>query len=108
MHKGSPTQFSVNSQIIVNAPLFQKFNPNYSRPNVTEPEDTDNAYDLSFQTSCVEIETELANLVQSYNKALADIKEEDFLICCLTVLGFSFMDKTQGKILPFALCQQLR
>jgi len=108
MHKGSPIQFSVNSRIMVDAPLFQKFNPNYSRPNVTEPEDTDNACDLSFWTSRVEIETEPANLVQSYNKAPAEMKEEDFLICCPTVLGFSFMDKTWGEILPLALCWQLR
>jgi hypothetical protein len=92
MHKGDPIQFSVNSRIMVDASLFQKLNPNYTRPDVTEPEDTE-AFDLSFWTSRG-VESEPTNLIQSYDKGPAEMKEDDFLICCPTVLGFSFIDKT--------------
>lgn len=105
MHKGDLIQFSINSQIMIDASLFQKTNPNYSRPDVTKLEDIDKAFDLSYQTSCVTEfkELEPANLIRSYEKGLAEMKEDDFLICCPTVLGFSFNDKIWGEILPLCI-----
>jgi hypothetical protein len=38
-------------------------------------------------------ELKLANLIQSYEKGLVEMKEDDFLICYPTMLGFSFNDK---------------
>jgi hypothetical protein len=105
MHKGDPIQFSVNSRIMIDASLFQKTNPNYSRPDVTKPEDTDKAFDLTYWSSRVTEfeELEPASLIRSYEKGPAEMKEDDFLICCPTVLGFSFNDKIWGEILPLCI-----
>jgi hypothetical protein len=41
MHKGDAVRFPVNGRIIVDAAFFWKANPNYSRPPVTKPENSD-------------------------------------------------------------------
>ena len=107
MHKGNPVKFPVNSRIMIDAALFRELNPSYSRPRVTESEDTEGSIDLSYWTDRgYEIEpAEPADQIQSYDKGLGEMKEDDFLICCPTVLGFSFNNKIWGEILP--LCSVL-
>jgi hypothetical protein len=37
MEKGRPKAISVNGKIMVDAELFQKMNPNYTRPSINIP-----------------------------------------------------------------------
>ncbi len=68
-------------------------NPNYSRPrtdlDVTRPNRSGQppppAYGLS------------RHVVKSDGVEPAELAEDDLLICCLTVLGFSFGEKKWGE-----------
>ncbi len=93
--------FSVNSQIMINTTFFWKVNPNYSRLYITELVDSEMelALDRDFIFRQVE---EPADEIQS-SKGLADIKKNDLLICCPTVLGFSLNDKIWGEILLYVV-----
>lgn len=93
MHEEDAVRFPVSSRIMVDAAFFRKANPNYSRPPVTEPENSDwDLGGLSLWTFS-ESESESADQIQSYNKGLADMTENDLLICCPIVLGFTVNDK---------------
>jgi len=39
MEKGPPNAISANGKIMVNAELFQKINPNYTRPSINIPQE---------------------------------------------------------------------
>jgi hypothetical protein len=101
MEEGEAARFSVSGRIMVDAAFFRKVNPTYSRPPVIEPENSDSG--ISFWISDESV-SEPADQIQSYDKALADMTENDLLICCPTVLGFSLSDKTWGEILLYVVC----
>jgi hypothetical protein len=97
IYDGDAIRFPINGRIMIDATFFQKVNPNYSRPRITEPAEPEMklATDGDFIFCQVE---EPADEIQS-SKGLADITENDLLICCPTVLGFSLNDKIWGEIL---------
>ena len=104
MEEGEPSRFSVNGRIMVDAAFFRKVNPNYSRPPVIEPENSDSGISYWTFGEFGEPESEPADQIQSYAKGLADMTENDLLICCPTVLGFSLNDKIWGEILLRVVC----
>jgi hypothetical protein len=104
MREGDAVRFPVNGRIMVDAAFFRKANPNYSRLPVTEPENSDWEFIGLSAWTPDESESELADRIQSYDKRLADMTENNLLICCLTVLGFSLSDKIWGEILLCVVC----
>jgi hypothetical protein len=104
MRKGDVIQFSVDSRIMIDAAFFWKVNPNYSKPRITDPVESElELSGLEFAEDGIFIfgqpESEPADQIQSCGKELARMNEDDLLICCPTVLGFSLNDKIWGEIL---------
>ena len=99
MHDGDTVRFPVNSRIMIDAAFFQKVNPNYSRLRITERAGLkiNAAIDGYFTFS--QSGSDLDDPIQSYGKGLEEMTEDDLLICCPTVLGFSLNDKRWGEIL---------
>lgn len=105
MDKGNPVELPVDGRIMVDAELFQKINPNYSRLKITKPADSTplNIWDLvEFIGGDEQGGSEAASQVTNPVIETAGMAEEDFLICCPTVLGFSFEDKKWGKFQSFS------
>ncbi|KAG9228673.1 hypothetical protein BJ875DRAFT_388912 [Amylocarpus encephaloides] len=86
MHRGDPVRVSVNSRMMIDADFFWKMNPNYSRPRADTV--TPNS-GLSPPPGY----WPFGSQVKSDGVEPYDLKEDDFLICCPTVLGFSFDEK---------------
>ncbi|KAF8540209.1 P-loop containing nucleoside triphosphate hydrolase protein [Trichophaea hybrida] len=88
MHKGDAVRFSVDSRVMIDANFFWKMNPNYSRPRTdlarTRPEGGSGPPPGGPPGR---------DQVKSDDVEPADLTEDDFLICCPTVPGFSFGGK---------------
>lgn len=104
MEDGSPVQKSINSRVMIDAAFFQEINPNSdSRPHVTEPagmewvKGSSGGWHLSSESSS----GLPSRQIKSTGIELVELKDDELLICCPTVLGFSFYDKLWGKILSF-------
>ena len=99
MHRGEPARFSVDSRVMIDADFFWKMNPNYSRPRTnlarTRPE---NSLSVVYVGGPPPLPS--GRLPRDYVKSddieLEDLREDDFLVCCPIVLGFSFGDKLWG------------
>lgn len=98
MDKGQPVEFNVDGRVMIDAEYFQKINPNYSRRKITGPADG-LRFDLWDAVLYDDNDDESSSEV-SGPAARRDVEmtEGDFLICCPTVLGFSFADKRWGKL----------
>jgi len=87
---------------MVDAAFFRKMNPNYFRPAVIDLDDAVDLWEASSFSNYTSPDDGSSDI--SSDKALSDIvepahiTEDDFLICCPTVPGFSFSDKLWGKI----------
>lgn len=105
MSNGVPMEFSVDGRVMIDAAFFQKINPNYSRLKITEPASSMPVLDLwdmiEFIGDKDHGSSEAIDQVTSGNIELPGMTEDDFLICCPTVLGFSFADKQWGKLISF-------
>ena len=109
MDDGVPVEFNVDGRVMIDAKFFQKINPNYSRLKITEPINSlaeidlfDNWLDISNicdpASDYDQVGSQASGPVTSRSTVnLADVSEDDFLICCPTVRGFSFADKQWGK-----------
>jgi hypothetical protein len=82
---------SINSRIMIDAAFFWKMNPNYSRCTSKKTRNIVRAWRNGTLDKLSD------NQVMSGSIELATMKEEDLLICCPTMLGFSFSDKLWGK-----------
>lgn len=100
MHRGEPARFSVDSRVMIDAGFFWKMNPNYSRPR-TDLAGTRPGNSLTVVYVGGPPPPPPGWLprdhVKSDNVQLDDLTEGDFLVCCPTVLGFSFGDKLWGE-----------
>ncbi|KAH8797832.1 hypothetical protein F5884DRAFT_825515 [Xylogone sp. PMI_703] len=99
MEKGKPVKISVDSRIVVDATYFLQVNPNYSRPTiVSEIKKRSNPhgfFDLwDYASSNQANEGKIKGIDRDR------LKEDDFLLCCPSVLGFSLSD---GLWLEFAI-----
>jgi hypothetical protein len=102
MDRGQPVEFNVDGRVMIDAEFFRKINPNYSRRKITEP-----AACILRASPWVLLADDndsddggLSGRGASDRIAHRNIEmiEDDFLICCPTVLGFSFADKRWGKL----------
>ncbi|KAG0645018.1 26S proteasome regulatory subunit [Hyphodiscus hymeniophilus] len=97
MNKGVPVELNVNGRIMIDAAFFQRINPNYSRLKITDPADSIPELGLwdMFELVTDDDQSGIAESAQLTipNVELSWMNEDDFLICCPTVLGFSFADK---------------
>jgi hypothetical protein len=123
---GEQIEVAVDSRIMVDAAFFRKMNPNYFRPMVIDLDggfdfwegftycvsSDDSSSDTPSDEGLSDASSSLASSDTSFDLATdgtapdpsennivepAHITEEDFLICCPTVPGFSFSDKLWGK-----------
>ena len=105
MEKGKPVAISISSRIMVDAVLFRKVNPNYTRPSINIPNKcsgggTDFIFTWDLTDDLLNSELDEAKI---NTKDLGEVTEDDLLLCSPTVLGFSFDDKLWCKN-PINLC----
>ncbi len=125
MYEGEQVEVAVDSRIMVDAAFFRKMNPGHSMPTIDlDPafsfdiwEQMHVISDASSETSSDMASSDASSVLassettfgldsnetspdqaESHPIELARITEEDFIICCPTVPGFSFSDKMWGKI----------
>ena len=102
MDKGQPVEFNVDSRVMIDAEFFQKINLNYSRRKITEPADVIVKFELwdavLYDDDDDKSSSEASGPAGCDDFETAEMTEDDFLICCPTVLGFSFADKRWGKL----------
>ncbi|KAH6675957.1 hypothetical protein B0J14DRAFT_478246, partial [Halenospora varia] len=91
MKKGMPVMISIDSRIIIDAAFFRQINPNYTRPSITS------AANYRSDNSGWVIIGDLSDSPADKDKIKSvdhdELKEDDFLLCSPTVLGFSLEDK---------------
>jgi hypothetical protein len=89
---------------MIDPDFFWKMNPNYSRPrtdlDVTRPNRSGQLLLPGYSSS--------RNVVKSGGVEPAEITEDDLLICCPTVLGFSFGEKKWGESTSCIILQDIR
>jgi hypothetical protein len=95
MHKGKPVGVSVDSRIMIDAAFFQNMNPNYSKSKANE----DDAGPISLFSLLRPFQWQ-PEQVRSTGLDPTDLTEDDLLICCPTVRGFSFSNKLWGETYP--------
>jgi hypothetical protein len=95
MYREELVRFSVNSRVMINADFFWKMNPNYSRPRIdlTGTRPPRNSLSVVYVSGPLPPPLGSREQVKSDGLELDDLMEGDFLVFCLTVLGFSFSDK---------------
>ena len=89
-HKNELRKLYVHSRIMIDADGFQKSNSNY--PRLRSPSN-----DLLLHHLCDPNYSPESNRVMSNGTKPSEMKEEDFLICCPTLLGFSLDGKFWGE-----------
>jgi hypothetical protein len=124
MCEGEQVEVAIDSRIMVDAAFFRKMNPGRSMPAIdldlafgydiwdqmhvsdifSETSSDMASSDASSVLSSSETTFDLDSNETSPDKAeshlidLARLTEEDFIVCCPTVPGFSFSDKMWGEI----------
>lgn len=86
MYKEEPVTVSVNSRVMIDADFFWKMNLNYFRPCADLAE-------TQIWNAFGGPPSPLPKSVQSEDVEPVKLREDDLIICCLTVLGFSFGKK---------------
>ena len=80
---------------MIDTDFFWKMNLNYSRPRTdlvgTRP--PGKSLSVAYVSGPPPLPLRSREQVKSDDVKLDDLMEGDFLVCCLTVLGFSFGDK---------------
>jgi hypothetical protein len=85
---------SIKSRVMIDAAFFREINPNSgSRPRVTEPADMEWVWHSSSESS----NGPPSRQVKSVGIEPVELKDDELLICCPTVPGFSFGDKLWGE-----------
>ena len=104
MDDGDPIRLTVDSRVMVDPDFFWKMNPNYSRPrtdlDVTRPNKSGQPPPPGYGPS--------NRVVKSDGIEPAELTEDDLLICCPTVLGFSFGEKQWGESTSCIILQDIR
>jgi hypothetical protein len=102
---GEPVILSVNSRIIVDAAFFRQINPNYTRPSITSAAETRSgnpAFINLWDSITDDPSSSPPDPVKIKSVDRDELKEDDFLLCSPTVLGFSLDDKLWRKSPLFA------
>jgi hypothetical protein len=112
---GELVEVHIDGRIMVDAAFFRKTNPNYFRSTALDFGDATDLfkyavplYDISVDNASESSFGEASNVTSfelvgetPLNQEQAEIADENLIICCPTVPGFSFKDKLWGKILSF-------
>jgi hypothetical protein len=92
MDDGDAVRLSVDSRVVIDPDFFWKMNPNYSRPrtdlDVMRPNRSGQPPPPGYPPP---------GQLKSDGVEPAELTEDDLLICCPTVLGFSFGEKQWGE-----------
>ena len=91
IEKGNPTKVSIDGRIIVDPVLFQEYNPNYTKPNINKLRKHINSDIYVFDFS--KLGEKKLDKVKSNGKEPAKLKNNNLLICSLTILGFNLNNK---------------
>ena len=86
IEKGEVVEVPIKSRIMVNAAFFRKNNPNYVRPRIsglTKKKSLDDGWFTIISK----------NEVKNNGRDPSKMKEDDLLLCSLTVRGWSFGNK---------------
>ncbi|KAH6667467.1 hypothetical protein B0J14DRAFT_444099, partial [Halenospora varia] len=88
---GEQVEVAVDSRIMVDAAFFRKMNPGHSMPTI----DLDLAFSHNIweEMHVISDASSETSSAKSHLIDLARLTEEDFIVCCPTVPGFSFSDK---------------
>jgi hypothetical protein len=111
MEKGNPVAIFVDGRIMVDAVLFQKMDPNYSRPSVNIPSKRSRGcFSFDFdQWEELNDEPSEPDQAKTNKVDLEKVDDNDLLLCSPTVLGFSLNDKLWRKYpLSLFLRQEVR
>jgi hypothetical protein len=104
MDDGDAKRLSVDSRVIIDPDFFWKMNPNYTIPradlDVTRPYKSGQPPPPGYWPS--------RHVVKSDSIEPAELTEDDLLICCPTVLGFSFGEKMWGESTSCIILQDIR
>jgi hypothetical protein len=98
IYKDKVVQKSINSRVMIDAAFFQELNPNNSRQRVTEPIGTDWDSAGEWQLSHDSSGGSPRQQVRGNGMEAVELTEDELLICCPTVPGFSFGDKLWRKL----------
>lgn len=96
-HKKELVRVPVNCRIMIDAGLFRKSNPNYPRLQTKKPASAaldGFVIDLWADSSTNQSDS---HRVKSNGMEPSEMKEDDLLLCCPTLLGFSLGDKFWGE-----------
>jgi hypothetical protein len=94
---GNVVKLAVNSRIMVDAAFFRKINPNYSRPRVSEVEDTKSENYGYFDLFEIISDAPISRQIKNTDLDPTEMGDRDLLICCPTAPGFSLEDKIWGQ-----------
>jgi len=81
-------QVSVDSRVMIDPAFFRKINPNYSRPQVSEKRETKSSLIVFSDDDS----TKRMGEVTSNGRKPTELTNDELLICCPTVAGFSLDD----------------
>jgi hypothetical protein len=93
---GTLVSVSVDSRVIVDAGYFRKVNPNFPVPRL-ESFHFGSSGDLPVLPPPPPLSPTEAGEVKNADVDVHEMKDEDFLICCPVVYGFSLKDKLWGE-----------
>lgn len=93
MDNGQPIKMFVDGRIMIDATLFQEYNPNYSKPSIDELQRRQFSSGIWIQFD--DPPEKKLDKVKSNN--MKDLPNEHFLICSPTVQGFSLGKKCWCK-----------
>jgi hypothetical protein len=101
MYRGKPVRVTVDGRVMIDSDFFWKMNPNYSRPRADLAEmSRDRVVRLGGPPPLPPQSSR--NIIQGEDVEPAELTEDDLLICCPTVLGFSYNKKIWGEYYPLS------
>ncbi|KAL2376051.1 hypothetical protein RJZ90_007765 [Blastomyces dermatitidis] len=94
--RGEMVQLCIDSCVMVDPAFFCQMNPNYTRPRINQRNhsyvDNDGITHLDVSAFFDNQDQRMREQVKSNGVNPTEMKDDDLLICCPTVLGYSFND----------------
>ena len=104
MKDGEAVKVSVDSRVMLDAAFLRKMNPNYTRPQPVELVKKKTHCDGLFEIISDSSSKRTLDQVKDNGVELNKIRENNLLICCPTVPGFSLGDKLWRMIVSLVWC----
>ncbi|OJD26245.1 hypothetical protein ACJ73_02381 [Blastomyces percursus] len=94
--RGEIVRTCINSRVVIDPVFFLQMNPNYTRPRINQRNeyyvDHEGVTHLDVSAVLDNKDQRMREQVKSNGVNPSEMKDVDFLICCPTVLGYSFND----------------